>query len=334
MINNETYNDEDFIFKIFKALNKIKFKATEKDKFIDIFNSKTEKANLVLNAIELSLKSFQNNKENSKLNSFEIDYTSFKKQIDPDTLTTIIIDSNTYIDIQTRKILYEIKPYLKLISAIKDSPWQWYLDDNCKNNVVNDIYRGLTSNKTPFNDERFKAVPTHTDNFKNGINSSEWFKLEKGGYSNKYNIDTKEYYRSKDENFYRKTTIDAKIGFTIFFKNKPSITISFNFDYQKNIYIHQIQAQQKDRGHYKISSGDWRVKCIDYIKEVFPDYKIHLISGDSIVSIVNQYYQNPNVPDELVISKEALNIIKNNYDNIIENSQIIEKNDVYYVEYA
>lgn len=39
--------------------------------------------------------------------------------------------------------------------------------------------------------------------------------------------------------------MDAKIGLIFYFKNKPSILISFNLGKNNNLFIHQIQCQKK-----------------------------------------------------------------------------------------
>lgn len=200
------------------------------------------------------------------------------------TYSDKIIDS-FLLSFLTKKFVY-----ISLIKAIKISPFQWYDNDNMlSNDLTLNIFNRLLNLTTPFNDERFFVEPIHAECLRGGINRSEWLNNKTGEYLSYFN-EKDEKIEYKAESAYGTTFIDAKFGIIIFFKNKPSIKVSFNIDNDKNIYIHQIQATKKDRGHYKIK-GNWRIEVIKYIKSIFNDFNINIISVDDLVFICKTSYR-------------------------------------------
>ena len=158
-------------------------------------------------------------------------------------------------------------------------------------------------------------------NSKEWLNRSNWLLKEKGTLF--HNITTNQVERT--DNCYNTIFLDTKLAILIFFKNLPSITVSFYFDNNKNIYVQQIQSQRKDRGHYKLK-GNWRNEVLNYIISLFPNYNVNLITGESVQSILIKQYKK----SKRTISQKKLDFINGIYDNILNThyKNIVNFNDL------
>jgi hypothetical protein len=237
----------------------------------------------------------------------------FKELFSYDFIICFVAHNKDCIPTDVRKYMQQAYPYVELLEAIKHTPWQWFLEESTPL-ITLDIFHKLTQTITINNDKRFKILPMHCHKRK-GFNSSNWLKEESGGYSrDKKNHHKVSYLKNKSS--FETIYIDAKLAFLIYFNNKPSITISFNFDADKNIYIHQIQAQHKDRGHYKLGSN-WKEFIASFINEIFNDYTVNIISGESMCSIISSSYSSnaKTKPKDSVLEK-----IKHSYDTLFFNA--------------
>jgi len=319
MLTIKKYNDPKYISDIHDKLKKhYSFNEKKLESIEEVLSCKHIKANLFVTFVTCVLEQHKDTEKrtNRNLSSNDVDYSEFKDVFELEFLETILIDSNKYISMDTEDILQKMHPYLKLVDVIKCTPWQWYCENETDSLIIGEIYKTLTNLKTPFGDDRFRALPIHVNCYQKGNNRSEWLRDEIGAINTYYDREKEETYQVRDEECYYSIVLDAKIGIVLFFKDKPSITISFNFDENKNIYIHQIQSQAKDRGHYKIK-GDWKEGCINYLKELFPDFKLHLISGEDISKLVADGYKSPQMPECMIVKDSTLSRIKHNYAQLI-----------------
>lgn len=229
------------------------------------------------------------------------------------------------------KLDYILKtfPYLVLIDIIRNSNSQWYSAKQ-NNSSRLDLFYKLIDLPTPFNDQRFSIEPIHTDCLKKGLNHSLWSSKRKGGLVKNFNPETNEVYYSKFSSSYRNFYLDAKIGLAIYFKDKPSIIVSFNLGKNKTLFIHQIQCLKKDRGHYKLGEK-WQFEVIKYLKSVFIDYKLHIISGDSAVKFVKDIYKVSENNEFTSPSQESYLRIKNLYDSFFNHKSFSYCNIKYHV---
>lgn len=229
------------------------------------------------------------------------------------------------------KLDYIIKtfPYLVIIDIIKDSNSQWYSTKQ-NNSSRLDLFHKLVDLPTPFNDKRFSIEPIYTDCLKRGLNHSLWSSKRKGGFVKNFNPETNEVYYSKWSSSYRNFYLDAKIGLAIYFKDKPSIIVSFNLGKNKTLFIHQIQCLKKDRGHYKLGKS-WQIEVVKYLKSVFVDYKIHIISGDNAIQFVKDIYKVSKNNEFTSPSEESYLRIKNLYDSFFNHKSFSYCNIKYHV---
>lgn len=331
MLTLTKYNDPKYISEKYNQVEK--YEGIDKRDITSleaVLECEDKKANLFITFITLHVNHFNGEQRENQIRSSQIDYSPLKEYYPIEILKLILLKTTQYVNMDTEYAIYKMYPYLKLIDAIKHSPWQWYYDNDISSDIVENIYNQLTNPTTPFGDDRFKAVPINANCYRSGNSTSEWLSKEQGGMNHYYNKETDSVYLKRDEDCFRSIFIDAKIGLVIFFKNKPSITISFNYDGNKNIYIHQVQAQIKDRGHYKIK-GDWKLATIDYLQSLFPDFKLHLISGRDISTLVRNGYKKDETPDCLMVTKETLSKIQKNYDNIMPDcKKMMKKGEINY----
>lgn len=225
--------------------------------------------------------------------------------------------------------IFEQYPYLALIDKIKLSNFQWYYSNQNPSSRL-DLFYKLINLPTPFNDDRFSIEPIYTDCEKRGLNHSEWSTKKEGGLVKNINPETNEIFYSKWSSSYRSFYLDAKLGLAIYFKNKPSIIISFNLGKNKTLFIHQIQCQKKDRGHYKLGKN-WQFKVIKYLKSVFSDYNLHIISGESAINFIKDIYSLSNNNESFSPSNESYLRIENFYDSFFNHKSFSYCNIKYYV---
>jgi hypothetical protein len=306
MITLEKAFCDIYTTKFFNKVNELFY--NEDYKIESILSCKTERANFWLFVTKEFYENFRS-REQKTVSFNKIDFSPLKENFSEEFIEYIFTYSTQYLGCDFERKIKVIAPYIPLIESIRLSPWQWYYGDDISKNDIELIYKKLKNLKNPF-DDRFTAHPIHAESIKKGFNRSEWLKDCKGGINNYLNQETGILELERDESAYNTIFIDAKIGIVIYYKNLPSITISFNVDSERNLYVHQIQSQLKDRGHYKVK-GDWRVESLNYLKSIFPEFKIHLISGDNISNFIeNSYKENPP-------KKSILDRIKNNYDSIL-----------------
>lgn len=193
-------------------------------------------------------------------------------------------ESNQHIDFLTAKLINESYPFFSLINDIRLSSWHWYFEENKSIEVKSDIFYRLTHLPTPFNDSRFEAQPVACS-FRRGFCDAPWLHDKEGAFVKDFENNSILRASSADNSLF----LDAKLAICLFFQNKPSILISFNVNENKQIFIHQIQAQLKDRGHYKLGN-DWRSKALDYVKSVFNDYEFYMLDSKHIIDLVLSNY--------------------------------------------
>lgn len=334
MLTLEKYNNHKYISDIYtKVENHFGIDEKEIGSLDEVLSCKHKKANLFITFIVGHISYFKNKEQEEKrINSYNVDYSALKEEYSVDVLQRILIDLTQYVSLDAERVIASFNPYFKLIETIRLTPWQWYNENEISSTLVENLYLRLTNLKIPFGDNRFKALPVHVDCYRKGNNRSEWLRNENGGINTYFDEKTNSAYQYRDKTCYNGIFIDAKIGIVIFFKDKPSITISFNFDNDKNIYIHQIQSQPKDRGHYKIK-GSWKVECIKYLQDVFPEFKLHLISGEDISKMVLDGYKSDTMPECMKVDNTTILRIKESYNNLMSHcKQWVTKGDLKYRE--
>jgi hypothetical protein len=297
-------------------------KYTTNFKMKNVLKNKIEAANFWLDLLTQVSGAYIRKKQ-EKVSRYNINFKPAKKIATFALLRKIVAYSTNHIGYDFKDCFYKNYPMLEYVEATSISG-QVALNVDSDKDISYDISSKILKAPIPFNDKRFKVLPMHSS-FKHGLNRSDWLQNEKGVLYQ--NIKTGIVERTK--NSYNQIYLDTKIGFLFFFKNLPSITVSFYFDNEKNIYIQQIQSQRKDRGHYKIR-GNWRNGVISYIQSLFPDYNLHLITGDSVNDILKQQYKE----SDNTISTKTLDRVKEIYDNIFEKNKfkIIDFNNFSYLK--
>lgn len=316
MLDKNSFYDKETIEKIFNIVNDIVYSDTDR------FSSLEE----VMNDLNLRGYLFH------KFISEQVSFLRRKKDFNPESLLefydidflSIVLSYSQYsISSDVLHILYKVFPYLELSSLSQVSSWQWYSEsiDPEQNIHFFNLFKDLPQ---PFNNNNFKVVPIANRSYQIGFCSLEYLKNEKGAYVERYTKEGKKELMKTDSSHYC-FFLDAKLGLAFYYKNKPAFFISFNFDNNKNIYIHQIQGVIKGRGHYHLKN--WQEDCILYLKKAFPEYNLHLLNGSDVVKNVLQGYNN----SKFKPSKNSLNKIKNNYNSIFSNcSNFINKRDLSY----
>jgi hypothetical protein len=179
---------------------------------------------------------------------------------------------NCYVSLDLEKHLYIKYPTLEFLKINRQAAWQQF-SENLNEENVSYFFDKITNLTNPL-DDRFSIHPTFTYGNTKGFNNGTWFE--------KLNC------KDGKINAVKNMFLDSKIGFIIYFKNKPSIIVSFQI-LNNNIYIDQIQSTPKDRGHYKIK-GDWREFIINYISNHFDKSNINLISPYTAYRLVKNAY--------------------------------------------
>lgn len=196
-------------------------------------------------------------------------------------------------------------PYLELLQAIRINASQWYSQNLDPAKVVV-IFETMEKLPKPFGDERFRCVPIHTHTYKRGYDYSAWLNQEKGIF--------KPCGKQRYSSSFRQIYLDGKFGILIFFKNKPTITISFNIDNNDNIYLHQIQSHVKARGLYRLGEN-WQQKTLDYVCTLFPNHKLNIIDGEFLSNMVKNSYSKDCAENDLPSKSELLKI-QRTYDQL------------------
>jgi hypothetical protein len=202
-----------------------------------------------------------------------------------------------WLDSSLQDCLYCTYPLLSFIEASRLSAWQWYSASTSKTTNLA-FFQALSEAPAPFDDPRFSMIPVHCSMSNNmGYNSSIT------------------YYHQIMRNIY----LDAKMALLFHFKGKASMLVGFNIDANKNIYVHQLQALAKDRGHYKLGA-QWRECLLTYLQKVFPTYTVHLLKGTDMAKLVLEGFRyapddSPSRPHDAVLSR-----IKSRTDSLYQQS--------------
>ena len=314
MLTMKHFHDDEFTTKVYTFISEYNEKYPTLE---DVLANLDLRYNLYCDYIEEYINDYAYNEQKKHNIHFnKIDFQKLRNHFPFDTISEIIAHTKKYISCNLSEKLPKIYPELDILLSIENTTRQWYGEDS-NTDITYDIFKKIISLKTPFNDPRFKALPVHVSaSNKRGLDRCILLKDEVGSFKASYDEETDSMIKKRSKSGYHSNFIDAKLGIIIYFKNKPSITISFNYDSQNNIYIHQVQCQPKDRGHYKIK-GDWKLAAIKYLNEVFPEYNLHIIDGKTISNFIYNGYSE--FPEYLKPSSDVLTKIQNLYDDLLPN---------------
>ena len=263
----------------------------------EIYKSKEESANFWKRAFSYLTQHLNTNVNNLSPEQVT-DYFNY------DLIKYVFAYSNVAIG-NAQEYFYKKYPYLELLQAIRISTSQWH-GERLKGNKAIEVFNIMERLPSPF-DMRFRAVPVHTASIRKGFDYSTWLQQESGGF-NPYDKTI------RFDSSFRNNYLDSKYGILIFFKDKPSILISFLIDNENNLYIHQIQSQIKDRGHYKLGA-EWREKVISYIETLFPRHNTHIIDGfDSAKMAYDCYCEE--VEQEFKPDPDTIKRIEKSYNEL------------------
>lgn len=247
-----------------------------------------------------------------------------KKYFSKSDILKIAIDSDRYVGSKIETVATVVAPEYCFYDSIRLSSWHFDGSDSLGYEECDNIYKIIHEMQTPDNDERFRVRPVYTkafgfnSRFVGGLTDRDCLKGEKVGF--KKDLDGNIVRKDNDES---RVFIDGKIGLMFYFKDMPSILVSFNFDDKKNLYIQQIQAQHKSRGHYKLGDN-WRSKIVDLIKQSFPEYSVNLVSGEEIVKRLLEQYKNAG--DDAIPPKDSvLSRVEKEYDKIYKDFEGVKE---------
>lgn len=327
----KSFQDVELLTHYFEVLEKVN-QNKKYDKYYtleEFLSNDNLKANFFMDIVERFIKKSEHDLDHN-LNYQEKEKALIeivKSKFDKSFVEKMFIETDSYIGHDMIHYLSSVNPFCQTIQDISLSPWQWYAEHLDKK-IVEDVYYKMTEAPTPFNNDKFKVLPISIRN-RTGISRLNYFKNEQGTYKRDYDVENLTYTYKKTENSWAAFHLDAKLGFIFYFKNKPCFIVSFNVDSDKNIFIHQIQGIYKNRAKYKIQN--WETECVFYLKNLFNDYTLHIISGENASKIVYNDYDTPSFPEALRPSKELLNKIKEGYDSLFsEFSNKIKKSSIYY----
>lgn len=190
----------------------------------------------------------------------------------------VIVYADEYINADVERFMELAYPRLGLLRAVSLVSWQAYMRHMPAAMQLR-LFDRLNSPPPPFQDERFSVLPVHTNCYKKGAAHSPWLKDVEGHYQHVWDKENACRKLEKMDDAASGFYLDAKIGLLFLFEGRPSIAVSFNVDNLGNIFIHQVQAKVKDRGHYKLGAN-WRTRVTDYIKFMFTGSRVYLINGD------------------------------------------------------
>lgn len=259
----------------------------------------------------------------------EVVYPRLLELFEIDTLVHIYVYYDEYRSIASMDALKSIDMSCDIIDPLMCMSWQWYYEDRNPDIVFN-LWKKFNSiaGQSVFNDDRFSVYPVFTNAYQRGYDSSEWIRDLEAGWLSVFeeSTQTKGLQRYKTSAF-KTNYLDAKIGFVIYFKNMPSMVVSFNCDKDWNLYVHQVQCKPKDRGHYKLNN--WAEQCLDLVKDLFSEYHVHLMDSEGVVDNVMKGYTSSD--NSLKPSSSALARIKTSYDKIFADKQeLVSKSDFSY----
>jgi len=318
LMKNNFKNDEDLTAFFHKVKDFISFEDIELKR---ILSCKKSRCLFFAKYIDKIIYLFGKKEMTSNNIDFdEVDFSPLKeKNISLDVLIEIMKNTEHKFKQMTETVLCHLYPEFDFFFNIRNTPWQIFRHDDNEESyqATFDIYEKIMNLPNPFDDDRFRALPLYTCKYvTKGLDRSVFLHNEKGSPYKYVDPESNEIVTKESKSGYNSFYMDGRVGIVFYFKDKPSMMISFNFDADKNIYIKQVQCQKKDRGHYKIK-GDWKIAIIDYVKELFPEHKILLISGKDMVDGVLSTYdeESPLYPTKVTIDR-----INKLYDNLYPNN--------------
>lgn len=295
-----------------------------------LLQNETELANLWLCLVQCGSQKTLNKYSNRGSKPERIAY--FKSLFSAELLSWVLAHTNRYISSQIREIIEVTYPELSLMEAILTASWQAYVETQTPQQYLQ-LLNNLNNLPPPFEDNRFSAGAIHTNCYKKGLAHSPWLLNIPGPLVKLWDEERQCRIFEKLDRAHRGIYMDAKLGVLFLFEGKPSMTVTFNIDRNGDIFVHQIQAFIKDRGHYKLGA-EWRQVLIRYLKSVFPANRVYLING---VSAANDVYRSYNAKsaDGFKPSRLELEQIKQVYDSHPAiNTEVKIKSDIEFKQVA
>lgn len=260
------------------------------------------------------------------------DHAKIFKIFKPETLAYIYFSSSNGYSIFDDLIKSDFK--FSILNAINVNSIQWYSE---KLNIDDKMFifdKFYNLDEKSFFDDRFSIYPIFTNAYRLGRDRSLWLKDKKEGYVSLFDdITNSKVVMKSDSTAYNSIYMDAKLGFIVYFKDLPSIYITFNFDSNKNLFIHQIQSKHKDRGHYKIKN--WQNYFLNFVKNTFSGFNVNIISGESAEKLIWAGYKTieknePEVFEKVKPSNERIDSVINFYNSF--GHEKFNKFDIVYIK--
>ncbi len=239
-----------------------------------------------------------------------------KNYLDPKLACKAYAEKLGVLDSETALTLSKNFPLFTFMNDIRLSSWRWYYECSNNSEFVLETFDRFSNLPTPFADSRFEAAPVSCSH-RRGFCDSPWLKDKEGAWVKDFKNSTIFRDVSADKSLF----LDAKLAICLFFQNKPSIIVSFNMNKNKQIFIHQIQAQLKDRGHYKLGEN-WKFKALEYVKSVFHDFEFYMLDSQHIVDLVNSNYTDY---EEFKPNEETIQRIHKEYNSFNFTGETITK---------
>jgi hypothetical protein len=257
------------------------------------------------------------------------DYSKLLEFFEMDTLVYVYINYQAYRSSEVFRALECLDSRFSIIDSLMSMSWQWYSEERDPK-IVFQLWKTFSTvtDTQVFNDDRFSIHPIFTNAYQKGLDRSPWLKDMAAGWLNVYEETTGTKGLQKyNDGAYNSNFMDAKVGFVIYFKNMPSMLVSFNCDNDWNLYIHQIQCKPKDRGHYKLKN--WQQSCLELVQTLFSDFDVHLIKGESLAKMIPDAYSQ--AEDVMKPTQETLKRITDIYNNMFNNfGSVIVKSNIQY----
>lgn len=241
---------------------------------------------------------------------------NLKDYLDPQLVYKAFSEKPSALHSMTAFALSQQFPLFSLLNDIRLSSWHWYIENSNDPQFTLDTFNRFSNLPTPFGDSRFEALPVSCA-YRRGFCDSPWLEDKDGAFVKDFKNNDIFRAVSADKSLF----LDAKLAICLFFQNKPSIIVSFNMNKNKQIFIHQIQAQLKDRGHYKLGEN-WKFKALEYVKSVFHDFEFYMLDSQHIVDLVNSNYTDY---EEFKPNEETIQRIYREYNSFNFTSQTITK---------
>lgn len=204
--------------------------------------------------------------------------------LEPQLVYKAFAEKTGVLTSETALLLSSYFPLFTFMNDIRLSSWHWYLECSNDSTFVLDTFNRFSNLPTPFEDSRFEALPVSCS-YRRGFCESPWLSDKEGAFVKDFDHSTIFKASSAENSLF----LDAKLSICFFFKNTPSILVSFNINKNKQIFIHQIQAQLKDRGHYKLGDN-WKLKVLQYLKSVLFDFDFYMLDSQHIVDLALSNY--------------------------------------------